>query len=109
MPEKDKIDSDDPSPGSQAPPVHSAESTSASVPEYPLSVRAARRTRVGNQIRDATSQLLLLLQLRLDRLQAMGDSRSVEIAIECEKVLAEIREQIRALGDDVNELGVGND
>jgi predicted secreted Zn-dependent protease len=59
-----------------------------------------RRTQAQRQLRDSTSQLITLLQSRLDGLSGSDDPRAAQIAIDCAKELAEIKRQIRALDGD---------
>jgi hypothetical protein len=100
VPESERKDSDDPESDPQSQPVHPAPENGESLPDDALPMLGGKRSRAGRELRDSTSQLITLLQRRLDSLMASDDPRAAQIAIDCAKELAEIKRQIRALDGD---------
>lgn len=60
-----------------------------------------------HQLIDSTSQLVAMLQLRIDLLRKTGDPKVSEIAGQLEEQLAEIRREIGRSGEDEPETGAG--
>jgi signal transduction histidine kinase len=107
MPESDKKDPEDPESGRHWDPVQAENAPNECAAETPLSTRAAQRARFARELRASTSQLMAMLELRLDRLQAVGDPEATRIAEECEAALAEIRRQLSSFGDGEGTTGGG--
>ena len=59
--------------------------------------RADERRRIGRELHDSTSQLLVVLQLQLHRLKAIDDPVAQSLIVEFSRTISEIRQQIRAL------------
>lgn len=106
MPENERSDSTDPETAWDS--AQSADARGESQPDQAIFANAAR-ARIGKHLQDSTSHLLKMLQLRLEHLRAIGDERASEISGECEKVLAEIREQIDALIQEDGTSNFGDD
>lgn len=62
--------------------------------------RADERRRIGREIHDSTSQLLVVLQLQLHRLNEIDDPDVQSLIVEFSETIGEIRTQIRALNLD---------
>ena len=63
-------------------------------------VRLDERRKIARELHDSTSQLLVVLQLELHRLQESNLPRAQPIIKELRRTIGEIREQIRELGLD---------
>jgi signal transduction histidine kinase len=59
--------------------------------------RADERRRIGRELHDSTSQLLVVLQLQLHRLKEIDDPKAQSLIAEFEATIGEIRRQIRSL------------
>lgn len=55
------------------------------------------RRRIARDLHDSSSQLLIVLQSKLDQLKHLDHPEAPPIVDECERVLEEIRVQIKAL------------
>ena len=60
-------------------------------------LRSDERARIGRDLHDSTSQLLVLMQLKLGELRRSGSPDARAIVEECEQVIRDLREQIRRL------------
>ena len=64
------------------------------------SIRSDERRRIAREVHDSTAQLLVVLELHLGRLKRCNLPEAQPAIEECERVIHEIREQIRALDLD---------
>lgn len=62
--------------------------------------RAEERRRISRELHDSTSQLLVVLQLQLRRLNELNHPGAEPLVRECLETIQEIRRQIRELGID---------
>lgn len=63
-------------------------------------IRFDERRRIACELHDSTSQLLVVLQLQLRRLEELTDAEAQSVIEECRSEIEEIRRQIRGLGLD---------
>lgn len=71
--------------------------TSRPEPTDEGSIRADERRRIARELHDSTSQMLTVFQLELGRLRRLSQPGAEPLIKECERVIGEIRDHIRAL------------
>jgi signal transduction histidine kinase len=67
-------------------------------PDSEASFRLDERRLIARDLHDGTSQLLTVIQLTLGRLKAETGDDATPLIEECQKVITEIRAQIRGFG-----------
>ena len=80
-------------------PVFSGGVTDEGALEYLLSVRAAERRRVAQELHDTAFQLLALVQLNLGRIRRHGPAELGTSIVECEELIAQIGRHLRDICD----------
>lgn len=70
------------------------------LPNNESHIRSDERHRIAREVHDSTSQLLVVLQLHLHRLQEGASPDAQSIIDELRRTIGKIREEIRALGLD---------
>jgi signal transduction histidine kinase len=68
-------------------------------PEFDERARADERRCVARELHDGTSQLLVVIQLQLQRLKGASVSDAAPLIDELQQAIQEIRAQIRAVSD----------
>ena len=63
--------------------------------EYLVSIRAAERMRIAQQLHDGAFQLLALVQLNLGRLKRQGPEEFGTPIVECEELITQIGRHLR--------------
>ena len=76
---------------------HDADDDRGLEPEPENSPRIDERRRIARELHDSTSQLLVVLQLKLHQLSLIDHPGAEPLIEECQETIREIREQIRAL------------
>lgn len=61
------------------------------------SIRADERRRIARELHDSTSQMLTVFELELGQLRRLSHPGAEPLIEECERVIGEIRDHIRAL------------
>ena len=69
------------------------------MPEFLLSVRAAERRRIEQELHDSALQILALVQLNLGRLRRLRPEELEAPIVECEELIAQIGRELRAICD----------
>jgi signal transduction histidine kinase len=77
--------------------VFSGDVGDQSVTAKPISIRAAKRERIAQDLHDSSFQLLAAIQLNLDRLRRQGIDELEATIEECEEIIAQIGQCMREI------------
>ena len=76
-------------------PVFTGNVSDESAVEHILSIRAAERMRIADQLHDTTCQLLAIIQLNLGRMRRQRSDELEATISECEELVSRIGKELR--------------
>jgi signal transduction histidine kinase len=76
-------------------PVFSGNVSDEHALEYLVSVRAAERSRMAQQLHDRAFQVLAVLQLNFGRMKRRGPEEIEALIVECEELVSNIARELR--------------
>lgn len=80
-------------------PLLSGNVSDQSAVEHILSIRAAERNRIADELHDTACQLLAIIQLNLGRMRRQKSDELEATIVECEEMISRIGRQIREVSN----------